>query len=97
MIKIKNRNHYDIIYECLIHCRDYEKSTTFPTTKSRFMSIFGGNSKVAKTIFPILTENELIEVNKEVEHYSDVYKVTDNGYAFIDAYEDMKRRLGHDI
>lgn len=97
MIKIKNRNHYDIIYECIIHCRDYEKSTTFPTTKSRFMSIFGGNSKVAKTIFPILTENKLIEINKEVEHYSDVYKPTQRGLDFIEYYEKMKGLLGYEV
>lgn len=94
-IKIKNRNHYDIVYECLVHCRDYEKSETFPTTKSRFVYLLGGNSKVAKNIIPVLTENQLVEVNKEIEHYSDVYKITSKGLEYIEYYEKMRVLLGY--
>jgi len=97
MIKTKNRNHYDIVYECLRHCRDYEKSVTFPTTRSRFMTIFAGNSRVFKKIFvETIMKNNLIEINKDVEHHTDVYKVTDKGNDFILYYENMRKVLGYD-
>jgi len=97
-IKTKNRNHYDIVYECLKHCRDYEKSITFPTTRSRFMTIFAGNSRVYKKIFlDTIMKNDLIEINKDVEHHTDVYKITKNGQMFIDVYEDMRKLLGYEV
>ncbi len=98
MIKTKNRNHYDIVYECLKHCRDYEKSITFPTTRSRFMTIFAGNSRVYKKIFlDTIIKNDLIEINKEVEHHTDVYKITYDGEMFIHYYEHMRMLLGYEV
>ncbi len=97
-IKTKNRNHYDIVYECLKHCRDYEKSVTFPTTRSRFMTIFAGNTVVFKKIFTeTIIKNNLIEINKDVEHHTDVYKVTQEGTNFIYYYESMRRLLGYEV
>ncbi len=98
MIKTKNRNHYDIVYECLKHCRDYEKSVTFPTTRSRFMTIFAGNTRVFKKIFTeTIIKNNLIEINKDVEHHTDVYKVTQEGTDFIYYYESMRELLGYEV
>ena len=97
-IKTKNRNHYDIVYECLKHCRDYEKSITFPTTRTRFITILSGNSKVYKQIFTeTLIKQGLIEINQDVEHHTDVYKVTDKGKFFIKSYEDMRKVLGYEV
>src|SRR6476659_7235049 len=98
MIKTKNRNHYDIVYECLKHCRDYERSITFPTTRSRFMTIFAGNAKVFRKIFTeTIIKNNLIEINEDVEHHTDVYKLTDKGKGFIYCYENMRKILGYEI
>jgi predicted transcriptional regulator len=98
MIKTKNRNHYDIIYECLKHCRDHEKSITFPTTRSRFMTIFAGNTKVFRQIFvDTMMKNNLIEVNKDVDHHTDVYKITHKGSEYIVYYEMMRKLLGYDV
>ncbi len=98
MIKTKNRNHYDIVYECLKHCRDYEKSVTFPTTRTRFMTILAGNSKVYKQIFTeTLIKQKLIQINKNVEHHTDVYKITEKGEAFIFHYENMRKILGYEV
>ena|SRR6187401_2921541 len=96
MIKTKNRNHYDIVYECLKHCRDYEKSVTFPTTRSRIMNIMGGNGNVFKKVFiNTILEQVLIEINKDVEHYTEVYKITNYGLSYIEHYEKMRRLLGY--
>lgn len=94
MIKIKNRNQYDIIYECLVHCLEYENSITFPNTKSRFTGILGGNSKIAgKMVSNILLKSNLIEINPDIEHYRDVYKITEKGQRYIECYEELKGLL----
>ncbi len=95
-IKTKNRNHYDIVYECLKHCRDYEKSVTFPTTRTRFITILSGNGNVYKKIFTeTLIKQGLIEINQDVEHHTDVYKITGFGETFIYHYESMRKVLGY--
>ena len=94
MIKIKNRNHYDIVYQCLIHCKKYEKSQTLPNTRTRFYTILGGNSQVLKKIFSdTILKCGLVEVNPEIEHYRDVYKITKKGEKYIECYENMKGLL----
>lgn len=94
MIKIKNRNHYDIIYQCLIHCKKFQNSQNFPTTKTKFYNILGGNSKVLMKIFSeILVGGKLIEINPDIEYYRDVYKITQKGEKYIEYYEKMKKEL----
>ena len=93
MIKIKNRNQYDIIYECLIHCQKNETSETFANTRSRFNTVVGGNSRVSKSFADILLNAELIEVNPEVEYYKEVYKVSKKGEEYIEHYQKLKGLL----
>jgi predicted transcriptional regulator len=60
------------------------------------MTILTGNSRVFKQIFTeTLIKRKLIEINKEVEHHTDVYKVTIRGLDFIDSYEAMRGLLGY--
>lgn len=97
MLKIKNRNHYDIIYQCLMHCKKYENSDNFPTTKTKFYTVLGGNSKILKDIFAdILVNCKLIEVNPLVNHHKDVYRVTGRGQEYIECYQNMMELLGRD-
>ena len=93
-MKIKNRNKYDIIYECLKYCRDNHSSITAPNTKSRFYTIFGGNSIVCKNIFNnTLIKNNLITVDTSIEHYADVYMITDKGLNYMKCYEGLQECL----
>ncbi len=94
-IKIKNRNSYDIIYECLSHCKEYENSETFPTTKTRFFTVLGGNNIVFRKVFDnVLIKQDFIEINHNIEHYRDVYKITEKGLKYMEYYEKMKQLLG---
>ena len=94
MIKIKNRNQYDIIYESLVYCRDHENSEKFTTTKTRFLMIFGGNSHVFDRIFKeILIKFKLIEINDNVDHYRVVYKITQKRHEYIKHYEQLQTCL----
>ena len=93
-MKIKNRNKYDIIYECLKYCKDNHSSLTAPNTKSRFYTIFGGNSTVGKNIFTnTLIKNNLIIVDPNIEHYADVYMITDKGLNYMKCYEGLQECL----
>lgn len=94
IIKIKNRNKYDIIYQCLIHCKRFENAKDFPTIKTRFYMVLGGNSKMMRDILSdILIDGKFIELNPNILHYRDVYRITRKGEKYIECYENMMELL----
>lgn len=95
MVKITNRTFYDSVYQCLVWCRDYENSSTLPTTKSRFLNIIGGNYGYYKKFMDVsLLGQKLIEVNPDIKYHTTIYRITDKGRLYIKTYEKLQELLG---
>lgn len=93
-LKIKYRTYYDLIYECLKYCVAYESSKSRPNTKSRFVDILGGNSKVFKKYFDeLINKYQLMEENKDVKYHTQIYRITDKGREYITHFERLRGLL----
>lgn len=93
---MKNRTYYDTIYQCLVYCRDNTgKKLTLPTTKSMFFRILSGNYDFFNKMFDNgLVGPGLVEVDVDIEHHVDVYKITQKGNDYIHHYEKIQELLG---